>query len=82
MVGAAGEALAVGFVPVARWYYGRQRGFETAAFFLAGDREGVRTSLKMVGCGLTGARRSWVGVPRKDCRRLLHRGMGMCYLRR
>ena len=82
MDGAAGE-LAVGFVPVAQSYYSRQRGFETAVVFLAGDRVGVRTGLKMVGYGLTGARRSWVGVPRKGCHRLLHQGgLGICYLRR
>lgn len=46
---APGE-LAVGFVPVARSYYSRQRDFETAAAFLAEDREGLRTGLKMVGC--------------------------------
>lgn len=79
MVRAAWE-LAVDFVPGARSNYGRQRGFETAVVFLAGDREGVRKGLKMVGCGLTGARRSWVEVPRKD--RLLYRGVGKCYLRR
>lgn len=82
MDGVPGE-LAVGLVPVALSYYSRQRDYETAAVFLAEDREGLRTGLKLVGYGLMGTRRCSVEVRRKVCgRQLLHRGvLEMCYLR-